>query len=374
MKRIPCVLMRGGSSKGLFFLAQDLPASADERDRLLLAAMGSPDLRQIDGMGGGDSQSSKVVIVQASSRKDADVEHLFAQVSVARDFVDVLPNSGNMLAAVAPFAIDKGVIPATSPSTRVRVLNLNSGKIVEVTVQTPGGKVSYEGDCHLDGVPGSFAPLELRFLDPAGTRTGTLLPTGKARDVICGVEVTCIDCAIPLALVKAESLGKSGHESKEALDADSDFSNRLKTIRLEAAKLMGLEDAESVALPKIALVAAPRHGGSIAARYFSPQWCHATFAISGALGLAAACHVTDSVAEACVELDVGQYDQVIIEHPGGSMECSIDIANYAADGLPLISSGTMVTTARPLLSGVVVIPERHRASNHPNSPRASAGA
>ena len=373
MISIPCVLMRGGSSKGLFFLAQDLPASASERDQLLLAAMGSPDLRQIDGMGGGDSQSSKVVIVQASNRPDADVEHLFAQVSVARDFVDVLPNSGNMLAAVAPFAIDKGVVPATSPTTTLRVLNLNSGKIVEVTVQTPGGKMSYEGDFRLDGVPGSFSPIVLRFEDPAGTRTGTLLPTGKARDVICGVEVTCIDCAIPLALVNAESLGKSGYESKEALDADTEFSERLKTIRLEAAKLMGLEDSESVALPKIAIVAPPRHGGSLAARYFSPNWCHATFAISGALGLAAACHVSGSVAEECVELDVGDYDKIIIEHPGGTVECSIDIPTYT-NGVPVVTSGRMVTTARPLLSGAVVIPERHPAKNGSGSPRADAGA
>ncbi len=359
MKCIPCVLMRGGSSKGLFFLAQDLPVAKDERDRLLLAAMGSPDLRQIDGMGGGDSQSSKVVIVQASARDDADVEHLFAQVSVARNFVDYLPNSGNMLAAVAPFAIEQGIIPASSPESCVRVLNLNSGKIVEVTLSTPQGKVNHEGDCRLDGVPGSFAPLRLHFLDPAGTRTGVLLPTGKARDIISGVEVTCIDCAIPLAIVAAESLGKSGHESKEELDADRELSGRLKDIRLQAARLMGLEATESVALPKIALVASPRHSGSIAARYFSPNWCHATFAISGALGLAAACHVTNSVAEACVELDMNHYDRIIIEHPSGSMQCHVDVTDHSPGNMPLVTSGSVVTTARPLLSGVVVVPERH---------------
>ncbi|MGQ7847004.1 2-methylaconitate cis-trans isomerase PrpF family protein [Granulosicoccus sp. 3-233] len=359
MRCIPCVLMRGGSSKGLFFLAQDLPTATDERDRLLLAAMGSPDLRQIDGMGGGDSQSSKVVIVQASAREDVDVEHLFAQVSVARNFVDYLPNSGNMLAAVAPFAIEQGIIPASSPESCVRVLNLNSGKIVEVTLSTPQGKVNHEGDCRLDGVPGSFAPLQLRFLDPAGTRTGVLLPTGKARDIICGVEVTCIDCAIPLAIVEAESLGKTGHESKEELDADIEFSSNLKRIRLEAARLMRLEDSASIALPKVAIVASPRHGGSIAARYFSPTWCHATFAISGALGLAAACHVTDSVAEACVELDVKHYDRIVVEHPGGSMQCHVDVTDHTPGNMPLVASGSVVTTARPLLSGVVVIPERH---------------
>lgn len=358
MERIPCVLMRGGSSKGLFFLARDLPASAAERDRLLLAAMGSPDLRQIDGMGGGDSQSSKVVIVGPSSRPDADLEHLFAQVSVARNFVDVRPNSGNMLAGVAPFAIEAGLIPASSPATRVRVLNLNSGKIAEVTVRTPGGKITYEGAFQLDGVPGSFAPIELRFRDPAGTGTGALLPTGQVRDIICGVEATCIDCAIPLVLVKAEALGKTGHESKEALDADTAFSTRLKAIRLEAAKLMGLEDSASVALPKIAIVASPRHGGSIAARYFSPKWCHATFGISGALALAAACHVTGSVAEGLVELDAHKLRHVIIEHPSGTMAFDIDISGHDSEGIPFIRHASLVTTARPLLSGVVLVPER----------------
>ncbi|TVO66809.1 4-oxalomesaconate tautomerase [Denitromonas ohlonensis] len=358
MEKIPCVLMRGGSSKGLFFLAQDLPASTAARDRLLLAAMGSPDLRQVDGMGGGDSQSSKVVIVGPSSRPDADLEHLFAQVSVARNFVDVRPNSGNMLSGVAPFAIDAGLIPTTSPTTTVRVLNLNSGKIAEVIVQTPNGKLTYDGRCQVDGVPGSFAPIELRFLDPAGTRTGVLLPTGKAREEICGVEVTCIDCAIPLVLVKAEALGKTGHESKAELDADTEFSNRLKTIRLEAAKLMRLEDSESVALPKIAIVASPRHGGSIAARYFSPKWCHATFGISGALALAAACHVTGSIAEDLVELDARKLGHIIIEHPSGTMAFDIDISEHDDQGIPVFKQARLITTARPLLSGVVMVPER----------------
>lgn len=353
MERIPCVLMRGGSSKGLFFLARDLPASTAERDRLLLAAMGSPDLRQIDGMGGGDSQSSKVVIVGPSSRPDADLEHLFAQVSVARNFVDVRPNSGNMLAGVAPFAIEAGLIPASSPTTRVRVLNLNSGKIAEVTVRTPGGKVTYEGAFQLDGVPGSFAPIELRFRDPAGTGTGTLLPTGQVRDVIGGVEATCIDCAIPLVLVKAEALGKTGHESKEALDADTVFSDRLKAIRLEAAKRMGLEDRESVALPKIAIVAAPRDGGNIAARYFSPKWCHATFGISGAVALAAACHVTGSVAEDVVELDGHHLHHIVIEHPSGTMPIDLEIRGHDDHGVPIFDAARVVTTARPLLTGCV---------------------
>lgn len=370
MKSIPCVLMRGGSSKGLFFLAQDLPESAADRDRLLLAAMGSPDLRQIDGMGGGDDQSSKVVIVKASGRPDADVEHLFAQVSVARDFVDVLPNSGNMLAGVAPFAIEKGLVKASSPTTTVRVLNINSGKIVEAVVQTPGGVVTYEGSCRLDGVPGRFAPIKLNFLDPAGTRTGALLPTGKARNVVRGVEVSCVDCAIPLVLVKAESLGKSGHESKKELDGDPAFLKRLEAIRLEAAVLMGLDDAGAIGLPKIALVASQRNGGSIASRYFVPSQCHATFAISGALALAAACHVTGSVAEDLVELDINNYGRITIEHPSGTMEFDIDIENHDEHGIPIFKSASLVTTARPLLTGTVLVPSRDQANHESVSPSA----
>lgn len=231
--------MRGGSSKGLFFFAKDLPADPAARDRMLLAAMGSPDARQIDGMGGGNDHSSKVVIVGPSSQPDADVEYLFAQVSVARDLVDILPNSGNMLAGVAPFAIEYGLVKAASPITKVRILNTNSQKVVEASVHTPGGKVSYSGNFELDGVPGKSAPIALQFFDPTGTKTGRLLPTGSPQDVIFGLPVTCIDFAIPIVFIKAESLGKTGYESKQLLDGDAVFLQRLEQVRAAAAQLMG---------------------------------------------------------------------------------------------------------------------------------------
>jgi 4-oxalomesaconate tautomerase len=355
---IACVLMRGGSSKGLFFLASDLPEGAAERDRLLLAAMGSPDVRQIDGMGGGNDQSSKVVIVAPSRRPEVDVEQLFAQVSVARDFVDVLPNSGNMTAAVAPFAIESGLVRATSPETLVRILNINSGKIVEAVVQTPKGRVTYGGPYHLDGVPGTSAPIRLNFLDPAGTRTGRLLPTSQPRDVVAGVTVTCIDFAIPLVLVKAESLGMSGHESQQQLNADGVFLARLEEVRTAAGQRMGLELVPGAGLPKIAILAAPRQGGSIASRYFAPGACHAAYAISGALALAAACHVPDTIAEELVEIDESQADCIEIEHPSGRMECCVNIAGDDDSGMPVFGNATIVTSARPLLSGRVLIPSR----------------
>jgi len=352
---IPCVLMRGGSSKGLFFMAESLPGEASARDRLLLAAMGSPDIRQIDGMGGGNDLSSKVVIVGPSSRPEADVEYLFAQVSVARDLVDVLPNSGNMLAGVAPFALEQGMLEASSPTTRVRILNINSGKIVEATVQTPGGKVSYSGDFRLDGVPGSSAPIRLEFRDPAGTKTGKLLPTGRPRDLVGSIPVTCIDFVIPIVFVAAASLGKTGHEGARDFDEDIDFLSRLEEIRLAAARLMGLDDAPGRGIPKIALLAAPRHGGSIASRYFVPTSCHPVHAASGALALSAACHTQDTIAEALAQLDGDKPSRIVIEHPSGRMECNLDLVFDAMRGTSSIGSASLVTSARPLLSGSVFI-------------------
>lgn len=355
MNRIPCVLMRGGSSKGLFFMARDLPQDIEARDRLLLAAMGSPDVRQIDGMGGGNDLASKVVLVAPSRGPDADVEYLFAQVSVARDLVDVLPNSGNMLAAVAPFALENGLVKAGSPTTRVRILNVNSGKRVEAIVQTPGGRIAYNGCFALDGVPGASAPIALEFLDPAGTKTGKLLPTGRPQDVVDGTPVTCIDFAIPIVLVKATSLGKSGHESKQALDDDPEFLRRLEDIRLAGARLMGLDASPERGIPKIATIAAPRHGGSIASRYFVPANCHPVHAATGALALAAACHTPDTLAEELVELDENTPNRIVIEHPSGTMECRVRLDFDPRNGMPTISAASLVTSARPLLSGEVFI-------------------
>lgn len=320
-------------------------------------------------MGGGNDQSSKVVILAPSGHPGADVEQLFAQVSVARDFVDVLPNSGNMMAAAAPFAIESGLVPTSSPETVVRILNINSGKIVEAVVQTPGGQVSYGGAFHVDGVPGTSAPIRLNFLDPTGTKTGRLLPTGKARDVAAGVPVTCIDFAIPLVLVKAESLGRSGHESQQVLNADSAFLSRLEEIRIDASRLMGLDLAPGAGLPKIAIVAPPQDGGSIASRYFVPTSCHAAYAVSGALALAAACHVPDTIAEELVEIDESHADCIEIEHPSGRMECCVYISDHDETGLPVFSNASIVTSARPLLSGSVLIPTRAAPPVFPGPPQ-----
>jgi 2-methylaconitate cis-trans-isomerase PrpF len=355
LRRIPCVLMRGGSSKGLFFLASDLPERRVERDRVLLAVMGSPDVRQIDGLGGGDDQSSKVVIVGPSARSGVDVEYLFAQVSVGRDLVDTSPNSGNMLSGVAPFAISRGLVAARDPETTVRIFNVNTGRCIEASVQTPGGRVTYDGDRSLDGVPGTSAPIELRFTEPAGSRTGRLLPTGNAIDVVDGIPVTCIDFANPVVLVAASALGKTGHETKDELDGDGAWLAALEAVRLGAARLMGMGDVAGAGLPKVAMLAPPAPAGTTASRYFSPATCHAAHALTGALCVSAACNVRGSVAARIANPDGADLDRVRIEHPSGFVETRCELQLRDANGWPVIASASIVSTARPLFSGMALV-------------------
>ena len=346
------MVMRGGTSKGPFFLASDLPENPARRDRTLLAVMGSEHIRQIDGIGGGDSLTSKAVIVSHSSRPGIDVEYLFAQVAVGGDTVDTAPNCGNMLAAVGPFAIERGLVRTTSPQTMLRIFNRNTGKIVEATVQTPGGKVTYAGDTEIDGVPGRGAPVVLNFLHGAGAKTGALLPTGRAIDVIGGVDVSCVDFASPLVLIEAAALGKTGHESKPALDVDRQLFERVEAIRLEASRRMGLGDATAKVLPKVALLARPAHEGSIASRYLTPWTCHAAHAVTGALCVAAACHVPGSVAQRIAR---GARDTIVIEHPAGKIQTRVEAAQATAGVAPAILRAGVVRTARLLLAGRVFV-------------------
>ncbi|MFO1396716.1 MAG: PrpF domain-containing protein [Burkholderiales bacterium] len=365
MRGVPCVLMRGGSSKGLFFLATDLPADAEARDRLLLAAMGSPDRRQIDGLGGGDDQTSKVMIVSRSHTPGVDIDYQFGQVSVARGTVDLTPTSGNMLAAVAPFAIDRGLLPAADGRTTVRMQDRNSGHRIDAVVRTPGGRVAYQGDFRLDGVPGTGAPIRLHFTNPAGRATGRLLPTGRACDTVDGVHVTCIDFANPMVMVAADAVGKTGYETKAELDRDAEWLARLETLRQAAARLMGIQDAGT--LPKVVLLAPPRAGGMITSRYFTPGNCHAAHALTGALGVTAACHIPGSVAAEQVRWGGALPGHVVIEHPAGMLEASVG-APGAADDAGRLACGTVAATARPLFSGEVLV--RASALSPVNAPLA----
>ncbi len=353
---IPCTLMRGGTSKGPYFHASDLPADPDARNQLLLAAMGSPHVRQIDGIGGGDTLTSKVVIVSPSTRPGIDIDYLFAQVSVETAMVDTTPNCGNMLAGVGPFAIENGLVAASSPVTLLRIFNINTQKVVEALIQTPGGVVTYDGDTRIDGVPGSGAPIQLNFKNATGAKTGQLFPTGNRQDVVDGVEVSMIDFATPLVFVPAQALGKSGHESKQALDADGTLKARLESIRLQMAEKAGMGDVRNKVLPKIALVAPPRGDGAIASRYFTPWSCHSAYAVTGALCLSAASVLPGTVVNALARLNTDDAQLVRIEHPAGALDIRLDIEGELSAPAPNIVSAGLIRTARTLFKGQVLLP------------------
>jgi 4-oxalomesaconate tautomerase len=354
---IPCLLMRGGTSKGPYFLAEDMPSDPALRDRVLLAVMGSPHVRQIDGIGGGDSLTSKAVILGRSNRPGIDIDYLFAQIAVGEGGVDTAPNCGNMLSGVGPYAIERGLVPAGDPITTVRIFNINTSKVVEAVVQTPGGRVTYDGDATVDGVPGSGAPIVLNFLNAAGAKTGKLLPTGNPIDIIDGIEVSCVDLSSPLVFVAAASLGKTGYESKKVLDSDPELLCRLEEIRRRAAARMGMGDVSGKVLPKFALVAPPAASGNVAARYFVPWNCHSAFAVTGALCLGAAASIPGTVAYRAARHDRDNPGVVAIEHPAGRLETRMSIQSAPSSGVPVFDRAGIVRTARPLLEGVVHIPD-----------------
>lgn len=353
---IPCTLMRGGTSKGPYFHAKDLPADPELRNQMLLAAMGSPHVRQIDGIGGGDTLTSKVVIVSPSERPGIDIDYLFAQVSVETTTVDTTPNCGNMLAGVGPFAIENGLVPASDPITTLRIFNINTQKVVEAVIQTPGGQVTYDGDAKIDGVPGSGAPIQLNFLNATGAKTGRLFPTGNRIDVIDGIEVSLVDFATPLVFVPAIALGKTGHESKKELDADVTLKSRLESIRLQIAERAGLGDVRGKVLPKIALVAPPRKGGVIASRYFTPWSCHSAYAVTGALCLSAASILPGTVVNRLASLNESDSCLIKIEQPAGSLDIRLQVDGNLHASEPQIVSAGLIRTARKLFKGNVLLP------------------
>ena len=322
---IACTLFRGGTSKGLFFLRGNLPADDATRDRVLLSAMGSPDSRQIDGIGGADPLTSKVGIVGRSAKPGVDLEFLFAQVSVDRAKVDTTPNCGNMLAAVVPFALEQGIIQATGETTTARVLTLNTDMLAEITVQTPGKRIRYDGDCHIDGVPGSHAPIAINFLDIAGSVCASLLPTGSIRDIIEGIDVTCIDNGMPVVLLAASAFGKTGYETRDELNADAELKRALEAVRLEAGRRMGLGDVGDKVVPKMSLIAPARAGGSICTRTFIPHVCHASIGVLGAVSVATACVLPGSVAAAMTSPPVGGGSQISVEHPSGEFTVDLEV-------------------------------------------------
>ena len=348
---IPCTWMRGGTSKGAYFLARDLPAGEAERDALLLSVMGSPDPRQIDGIGGADPLTSKVAVVSVSERPDADIEYLFLQVFVDRAIVTDRQNCGNILSGVAQFAVEKGLIRASDGRTEVAVHMVNSGQVAGVTIETPGGAVTYQGSARIDGVPGTAAPVLQDFPQAAGSTCGALLPSGSAADVIDGVELTCIDNGMPVVVVRASDLGVTGYESREDLDADEALKERLESIRLQAGPLMNLGDVENKSVPKMALVAPPRGGGAIATRTFIPHRCHASIGVLGAVSVATACMIPGSTAHTLARVPDGDEKLVAVEHPSGETSVMMDVA--MDNGTLKVRRAAVLRTARKLFEGRV---------------------
>lgn len=341
--------MRGGTSKGGFFLASDLPQDSASRDALLLRVMGSPDPRQIDGLGGADPLTSKVAVVKKSARENADVDYLFLQVFVDQALVSDAQNCGNMLAAVAPFAIERGLVAAQDDETLVRIYMENTGQVTQARVATPGGQVSYDGDARIDGVPGTAAAIPLTFMDTAGSSCGSLLPTGNTLDVIEGVEVTLIDNGMPVVILNAADFDISGQETREALEQNEALTARLEAIRLKAGPMMNLGDVTRKSVPKMSLVSAPTQGGSISTRTFIPHRCHASIGVLGAVSVASAAMLPGSPAAKVAQLTVTRSTQCEVEHPIGSM--TVILESDAGQ----ISSAAILRTARKLFDGLVFV-------------------
>ncbi|MDB5680632.1 MAG: FldA protein [Sphingomonas bacterium] len=340
--------MRGGTSKGAFFLASDLPAEPTERDAFLLRVMGSPDPRQIDGMGGGDPLTSKVAIVSRSNRDGVDVDYLFLQVFVDQPIVTDSQNCGNMLAGVGPFATERGLISAADGETRVAVFMENTGQVAVATVQTPGGSVIYAGDAAISGVPGTAAPIPLAFRDTAGSSCGALLPTGHGVDEIDGIACTLIDNGMPCVVLRAQDVGATGYEDRDTLDGNIAMKAQIEAIRLKAGPMMNLGDVAEKSVPKMMLVAPPREGGAIAVRSLIPHRVHASIGVLGAVSVATACLIDGSPAQAVATVPDGRTKTLAVEHPTGVTECVVTVD---AGGEP-IEAG-MLRTARKLMDGVV---------------------
>jgi 4-oxalomesaconate tautomerase len=355
LRAIPCTLMRGGTSKGLYFHAHDLPTEANARDAVLLAAMGSPDVRQIDGVGGSHPLTSKVAVLSASTRDDADIDYLFLQVVVDKAEVSDSQNCGNILAGVGPWAIENGLVSTTGDTTLVRIHMVNSKSLAVAHVPTPGGQVEYEGDARIDGVPGTAAAIPIDFLDVAGSSCGALLPTGNVCDHIEGVDVTCIDNGMPVVVLRASEFGKTGFESPSDLEADPALKQRIEAIRLALGERMNLGDVTKKTVPKMTLVSPPRSGGAISTRSFIPHRVHEAIGVLGAVSVATGCVLPGSVAAEVAQLDASPgAKRIEVEHPTGFFTVDMDVA-ITADG-PRIERSALLRTARKLMQGQVFVP------------------
>ena len=347
--------MRGGTSKGPFFLETDLPSDIPQRDKVLLAVIGSPDDRQIDGLGGAQPLTSKVGIVRKSETTGIDLEFLFAQLQPDSDLVDTTPNCGNMLAAAVPFAIETGLLTPVDGDSTFRVLMRNTGTKSDITVTTSGGQMVYPGDAHIDGVPGTASPVKINFLDTAGSVCGSLLPTGHDKDLVDGLEVTCIDNGMPVVIFKASDMGCTGYETVTELNANETLKAKIEALRLKASLLMGLGDVTKKNYPKMCLIAPPKDGGSISTRCFIPHVCHEAVGVLAAVTIASACILENSVCKGLAKVPEGLRKTISVEHPTGefSMEIEVDPQNPRN-----VEQVALIRTARLLMKGFAMVPAK----------------
>jgi len=344
---IPCMWMRGGTSKGGYFLASDLPMDPAARDAVLLLIMGSPDPRQIDGMGGGDPLSSKVAIVAPSTQPDVDVDYLFLQVFVDEARVSDAQNCGNILAGVGPFAIERGLVAARLGDTPVRIFMQNTGQIAIARVSTLNGRVTYAGDTRIDGVPGKSSAIAITFQDTAGSSCGALFPSGQPTDTIDGIDVTMIDNGMPCVLMRAIDLGLLGTETPSDLEGNAKLRERIESIRLTAGTRMNLGDVAGKTVPKMTIISPPVNGGAINTRTFIPHRCHKAIGVLGAVSVATACLTRSTIADGIAVCDPAEASHLSIEHPSGEMT----IIGHVKDGA--VVGADVLRTARKLMDGLV---------------------
>ncbi|MBL1436879.1 MAG: 4-oxalomesaconate tautomerase [Rhodobacteraceae bacterium] len=343
-----CMWIRAGTSKGGYFLTEDLPADIKARDAFLLSIMGSPDLRQIDGMGGADPLTSKVAVVRKSDREGVDVDYLFLQVVVDQAIVTDAQNCGNILAGVGPFAIERGLVAASDPQTRVTIYMENTGQIAVATITTPKGEVSYRGTAAIDGVPGTSAAIPIEFKDTAGSSCGALLPTGNPVDTVKGIQLTMIDNGMPCVVIQASDMGISGRETPEELEANVQLRAKLEDLRLACGLLMNLGDVTHKTVPKMTMISAATQGGAISTRTFIPHRCHKTIGVLGAVSVATACLLPGSPANTMANVGEGAERNLAIEHPSGQMTVVATL-----DSAGMVASAAILRTARKLMDGKV---------------------
>ena len=352
---IPCAVLRGGSSRAVYFLKDDMPGNTRLRDRVLLSVVGGPDALQVDGIGGGHPLNNKAAIVSTSNRDDADLDYLFLQLVPAERKVRTDQNCGNVLVGVGPFAIETGLIEAAARRTTIRVHMVNSGNLCELTLETPEGQVEYEDDTVVDGASHGGVSVICDFLDVAGSACGSLLPTGNVLDEINGISVTCIDNGMPVIVLRAEDFDVAGDETPEELDANEALKHKLEALRLKLGPLMRLGDVVEMTVPKMCLVSAPTRGGLISTRTFIPHACHRSVGILGAVTVATACLLPGSVCKDIAVVPEGNEKTVSVEHPSGALAVRL-IVDESATAEERIKRAGVVRTARLIMRGQAYVP------------------